>query len=108
MIFLKCSYFPNFPSICITSRSQKWSDIQLSMKVSANVGDTSVLGKMRRIQRQEISSDRREKALLILHRYKEEQVRKVNSDAHSYYLWVSVDYMVCGNANNARNVLNFQ
>ncbi|XP_045176045.2 lim and transglutaminase domain protein ltd-1-like [Mercenaria mercenaria] len=67
---------------------EDWAYIQSRMKASIHTNETSVLGKMAHIQRQDIGQDLLKKALSILHRYDEHQVRKVNSDAHSFYLWI--------------------
>ncbi|XP_053384822.1 lim and transglutaminase domain protein ltd-1-like [Mercenaria mercenaria] len=67
---------------------EDWATIQSRMKASTHTNETYVLGMMKRIQKQEIDQDRLQRALEILHEYDEKQVRTVNSDAHSFYLWI--------------------
>jgi hypothetical protein len=53
----------------------------------------SILSKMTQIEKQEIGEDRVQEASEILHMYDENQVRMVNTDAHSFYVWVSETYI---------------
>lgn len=67
---------------------ESWPDILSMLKISTHSSGESVLSKMKAIKRQGISSKRRQQASKVLKKYKEDDVRKVNTDAHSFYVWI--------------------